>query len=116
MKISRHIQYMLLALVATIMAGCSEDDIIANIDGDSVDVMFHPSLDSEPRSRAIGKAERIDQLIVGVYENGSLRFSLTEDWAVAKNDGIKVSLIEGNTYQVLFWAQDSRRQYHSQLR
>lgn len=108
MKISRHIQYMLLALVATIMAGCSEDDIIANIDGDSVDVMFHPSLDAEPQSRTIGKAERIDQVIVGVYENGSLRFSLTEDWAVAKNDGIKVSLIEGHTYQVLFWAQDSQ--------
>ncbi len=108
MKISRHIQYMLLALVATIMAGCSEDDIIANIDGDSVDVMFHPSLDAEPQSRTIGKAERIDQVIVGVYENGSLRFSLSEDWAVAKNDGIKVSLIEGRTYQVLFWAQDSQ--------
>lgn len=108
MNISRHIQYMLLALVATIMAGCSEDDIIANIDGDSVDVMFHPSLDSEPRSRAIGKAERIDQLIVGVYENGSLRFSLTEDWTEAQQNGIKVSLIEGRTYQVLFWAQNSQ--------
>ena len=108
MNISRHIQYMLLALIATIAVGCSEDDIIADIDGDSVDVMFLPSLDAEPQSRAIGKAERIDEILVGVYENGTFRFSLTESWTEAKNNGIKVSLIEGRTYQVLFWAQDSQ--------
>ena len=108
MNISRHIQYMLLALIATIAVGCSEDDIIANIDGESVDVTFLPSLDAEPQSRAIGKAERIDEILVGVYENGTFRFSLTESWTEAKNNGIKVSLIEGRTYQVLFWAQDSQ--------
>ena len=108
MNISRHIQYMLLALIATIAVGCSEDVIIADIDGESVDVTFHPSLEAEPQSRAIGKAERINEILVGVYENGTFRFSLTESWTEAKNNGIKVSLIEGRTYQVLFWAQDSQ--------
>lgn len=106
MNIYRHIQYLLLALIATIAVGCSEDDFIADIDGESVNVTFLPSLNSEPQSRAIGEAEGIDQVIIGVYENGSRRFSLTKTWAEAKN-GVSITLIEGRTYQVLFWAQNS---------
>ncbi len=106
MNIYRHIQYLLLALIATIAVGCNEDDFIADIDGESVDVTFLPSLNSEPQSRAIGEAEGIDQVIIGVYENGSCRFSLNKTWAEAKN-GVSITLIEGRTYQVLFWAQNS---------
>ena len=113
MNISRHIQYMLLALIATIAVGCSEDDIIANIHGDSVDVTFHPSLDAEPQSRAIGKAERIDEILVGVYENGTFRFSLTESWTEAKNNGISIRLVKGFTYNVMFWAQNSQNTAYS---
>lgn len=106
MNISRHIQYLFLALTSLIVVGCSEDDIIADIDGESVDVTFIPSLDSVHQSRSIGKAESIDQVVVGVYENNSLRFSLTKTWAEAQN-GVSITLIEGRTYQVLFWAQNS---------
>ena len=109
MKIYRYIGYLFFAFAASIMSACTDEDMLGQ-SGDSVNITFRPSLGGELNTRAIGDATGIDQLVVAVYEgNGTLSktFSYSEDWNNVQQDGITLSLIEGRTYNIIFWAQDA---------
>ena len=90
-------------------SACSNDDLILSGEGKEVPVTFRPTLNSGSNSRAIGDATGIDRLQVVVYEDLetlSKKFSLSEDWAVVKQDGITLTLVEGHSYKIVFWAED----------
>lgn len=115
MKIYRYIGYLFFAFAASIMSACTDEDMLGQ-SGDSVNITFRPSLGGELNTRAIGDATGIDQLVVAVYEgNGTLSktFSYSEDWNNVQQDGITLSLIEGRTYNIIFWAQDADNKAYS---
>lgn len=115
MKIYRYIGYLFFAFAASIMSACTDEDMLGQ-SGDSVNITFRPSLGGELNTRAIGDATGINQLVVAVYEgNGTLSktFSYSEDWNTVQQDGITLSLIEGRTYNIIFWAQNADNKAYS---
>ena len=65
-------------------------------------------LDASSATRAIGDATKIDQLLVGVYDADKRHICSQEtEWTTAVADGISLTLIEGRTYNIVLWAQDS---------
>lgn len=115
MKIYRYIGYLFFAFAVSMMSACTDEDMLGQ-SGDSVNIIFRPSLGGELNTRGIGDATGIDQLVVAVYEgNGTLSktFSYSEDWNTVQQDGITFSLIEGRTYNIIFWAQDADNKVYS---
>lgn len=115
MRISKYIGYLFVAFTAVVMSSCNDEDILGH-SGESMDITFRPSLGRELNTRVIGDATGIDQLVVVVYEgNGTLSkaFSYSEDWNTVQQNGITLSLIEGRTYSIIFWAQDSDNKAYS---
>lgn len=115
MKIYRYIGYLFFAFATSIMSACTDEGMLGQ-SGDSVNIIFRPSLGGELNTRAIGDATGIDKLVVAVYEgNGTLSktFSYSEDWNTVQQDGITLSLIEGRTYNIIFWAQDADNKAYS---
>lgn len=107
MKSYIHIQGLILALVILSLSACSGDDWLQT-DGEKVSVTFQPTLNGVLNTRAIGDATSIDQLVVTVYEGGETKskvFSQTYDWTSVQSSGVSLTLIEGRTYQILFWAE-----------
>lgn len=108
MKVFLHIYSLMIAFAVVTFCSCSED-WLPQMDGEKVSVTFQPILGDVLCTRAIGDATGIDQLVVSVYEgkaNKSKVFSQTYDWTTVQNKGVSLSLIEGRTYQILFWAED----------
>jgi len=99
--------FLLLAICAC--QSCSNEEMSFADSGNEHTVVFRPVIKQDMNSRAIGDATGIDQLTVTVYEgtdNLTKRFSVTENWSDAKQNGIKLTLIEGRSYKILFWAED----------
>lgn len=116
MKSYRYIIAIIWTLAVMSWSACSSDESLLPAEGEEVPVTFRPTIDSSLNSRAIGEAAGIDQLIVAVYEgtNGlSKTFTITEDWTEVQRYGIDLRLIKGRSYQILFWAQDSRNTAYS---
>ena len=109
MKPYRYILGLFVALTVIALASCTNDDWLRSGEGESVSVTYRPTLGDGLSTRAIGDAEGIDWLTVVVYEGaGTLSevISVSKDWDIAQRDGVTLTLIEGHTYQVLFWAAD----------
>lgn len=98
-----------MTLAAAVLASCGIENPVPSVaDGTEVCVMFKPALDASLSTRAIGDGEGIDELKVGVYDqNGNHSHIQTVDWASAQSDGISLTLIEGRSYNLVFWAQNS---------
>lgn len=98
-----------MTLAAIVLSSCAIDAPVPSVDdGSEVCVIFKPALDASIQTRAIGDGGKIDQLKVGVYEqNGSHSHIETIEWERALSEGISLTLIEGRSYDLVFWAQDS---------
>ncbi len=98
-----------MTLAATLLSSCAIDDPVPSVDdGSEVYVIFKPALDASIQTRAIGDGEKIDELKVGVYDqNGSHYHIETIEWERALSEGISLTLIEGRSYNLVFWAQNS---------
>lgn len=98
---------MILAAIG--LSSCAIENPFPSVeDRAEVCVIFKPALDASIQTRAIGDAGKIDQLKVGVYEqNGSHSHIETIEWERALSEGISLTLIEGRSYDLVFWAQDS---------
>ena len=98
-----------MTLAAIVLSSCAIDAPVPSVDdGSEVCVIFKPALDASIQTRAIGDGGKIDQLKVGVYEqNGSHSHIETLEWERALSEGISLTLIEGRSYDLVFWAQDS---------
>ena len=106
MKSIRYIQSTLIALMVLVATSCA-DDILPLGGGDEMVVTFRPTI-SNTMTRAIGDGLKIDELVVGVYSDSGEKLIFTQEmeWDEAKN-GVNLTLIEGRTYNILFWAQCS---------
>lgn len=109
MKSYRYIKGIVLVLAMFVWSACSNEDSLMSGGDKEVSVTFQPKLKGDASTRAIGGATRINKLDVIVYEedeNGMLseKISDTKNWVTAQKDGISLTLIEGHTYQILFWA------------
>lgn len=101
---------MSLLSAVLLLWSCASDELLPSPEGDPVSVTFRPVLeDVSPATRAIGAAEKIDNIVVGVYETTgnslSHRFSCEKAWADVERNGLSLSLIEGRSYKVVFWAE-----------
>lgn len=110
MKSYRHITSFIMALVILSFSACSNDDYLLQTEDGNVSITFRPTLGRELGTRAIGDATGINRLTVAVYEGSQTlykRFSFSEDWDIVKRNGITLTLIEGCSYKILFWAENS---------
>lgn len=109
MKLYQYIRSLILAFVALSQSACFNDDYLLQTEGENVSITFRPTLGGELGTRAIGDAAGIDRLTVAVYEGSqslSKKFSFTEDWDIVQGNGIELTLIEGRSYKILFWAEN----------
>ena len=108
MKTYRIVKNILVVSVALMLFACSTEDSIWVEDGKEVSVSFRPAIDNSMNSRTIGDASQIDQLIVGVYNEDKSKLIYTKEvgWGEVQSEGVALTLIEGRTYHILFWAQD----------
>ena len=115
MKPYQYIRILVLAFAVLSFSACYNDDNMLSGNGENVSVAFRPTLGDKFSTRAIGNAASIDQLVVAVYEGNqtlSKVFSCSKDWSVAQTNGITLTLIEGRSYKILFWAQDKENTAH----
>ncbi|MBR5476265.1 MAG: hypothetical protein IKV17_05540 [Bacteroidaceae bacterium] len=96
--------HIILSFVVLALFACTNENELLQGDGKEITVTYHPVIET---TRAIGDASGIDQLVVGVYENGSKKYTTTTDWTTAQSNGISIVLIEGRQYNIIFWAQNS---------
>ena len=109
MKLYQYIRSLILAFVALSLSACFNDDYLLQTEGENVSITFRPTLGGELGTRAIGDATGIDRLTVAVYEGSqslSKKFSFSEDWKIVQRNGIELTLIEGRSYKILFWAEN----------
>lgn len=109
MKSYRYIIGIIGAFAILSFSACSNDDYLSSGNGKNVSVTFLPRLDDKLNTRAIGDATGIDQLTVAVYEGSetlSKAFSFSQDWDIAQRNGVTLTLIEGRSYKILFWAEN----------
>ena len=110
MKPYQYIRSLILAFAILSFSACSNDDYLQQTMGENVSVTFRPTLKGELNTRAIGDAAGIDRLTIVVYEGSqtlSKKLSFSEDWDIAKRNGITLTLIEGHSYKILFWVENS---------
>ncbi len=110
MKLYQYIRSLILVFAVLSFSACSNDDYLQQTMGENVSVTFRPTLKGELNTRAIGDAAGIDRLTIVVYEGTqtlSKKLSYSEDWDIAKRNGITLTLIEGHSYKILFWAENS---------
>ena len=110
MKSYSHIKVLIFIFAILSFSSCSNNDYLLSEDGRNISITFRPTLASELNTRAIGDARGIDRLTVVVYEGShtlSKKFSFSEDWDIANRNGIILTLIEGRSYKILFWADNS---------
>ena len=110
MKPYQYIRSLILAFAVLSLSACSNDDYLLQTEGESVSITFRPTLGSELNTRVLGDATGIDRLTVAVYEGTqtlSKKFSFSEEWDIVKRNGIALTLIEGHSYKILFWAENS---------
>lgn len=113
MKIFKYTYKIIAILSVLALYACTDKDDILSNGGENVTVNFRPTLVETLNTRAIGDATCIDRLTVAVYEGGNKILSQTEDWTIAKRDGISLTLLEDHTYNILFWADDSENNAYS---
>lgn len=109
MKLYQYIGSLFLAFVALSLSACSNDDYLLQTEGENVSIIFRPTLGGELGTRAIGDATGIDHLTVAVYEGSqslSKKFSVSKDWDPVNENSIELTLIEGRSYKILFWAEN----------
>lgn len=112
---------LLAAAVMLLSTSCQNDDLSSSSSGQQVQVKFNIQCEKEVGSRAASRAisdgSQIDQLIYEVYdETGTTRLGVfngnsqqTESNVNDLTTGhtVNITLAKGQTYQVLFWAQDA---------
>ena len=110
MKLYKYISIIcIFTIISLLFSACSKEDYQLSEEGKTVSLTFRPTLDEELNTRAIGDATSINTLVVTVYEGTetlSRKFTIEEDWQTAKSNGVDITLIEGYTYKILFWAQN----------
>lgn len=103
---------ILLALVALFfVTSCALEEmpgLFGPEEGEEVMMTFRPKFaDFESVTKAIGKGERVDELLVQVYENGGSKPISSVVYEKSEWGAIDIPFYYGKKYQVYFWAYNS---------
>ena len=94
-----------------LLAGCrQEESVYVAEEDESITVNYEVEIGDGTDSRGIGDGSRVDQLVVGIFRDGSLVTTLTfADDADGTKDGkfqnIAIPMMRTETYDLAFWAQ-----------
>lgn len=104
----------MLAVSAMLLGtSCSEDDLISG--GKASGVSFNLTLEGSAQTKAISDGSGADKLVYAVYDESGAPVNVfnttnqkTEENVsdFATGHSVKIDLAKGQTYQVVFWAQD----------
>ena len=103
---------ILLALAALFfVTSCALEEmpgLFGPEEGEEVVMSFRPKFDDfESVTKAIGKGERVDELLVQVYENGGSKPISSVVYEKSEWGAIDIPFYYGKKYQVYFWAYNS---------
>lgn len=96
----------ILAMLALLVAGiqsCSDD---LQETGD-VEVSFTATLPTDTRTRSFGKAEQVNTLVVGIFNERNTEIGRKEFAITGTTINVSLSLAQNQTYRFVFWAYDS---------
>lgn len=96
----------ILAMLALIVVGiqsCSDD---LQETGD-VEVSFTAMLPTDTRTRSFGKAEQVNTLVVGIFNERNTEIGRKEFAIYGTSIDVSLSLAQNQTYSFVFWAYDS---------
>lgn len=101
----KRLQYIptLLLLLLALLAGCTENELFQ--DDEQVVLRYNVSLPQDAQTRAAGDGSAVDQLIVGVFEDGA---TTGVNFTFPVEDGKAspaIPLFRTKTYNLVFWAQ-----------
>ena len=93
----------ILAMLALTMAGiqsCSDElhDV-----GD-VQVSFTATLPTDTRTRSFGKAEQVNTLVVGIFNERNTEIGRKEFAIYGTSVDVQLTLAQNQTYSFVFWA------------
>lgn len=104
----------MLAVSAMLLGtSCSEDDLISG--GKASGVSFNLTLEGSAQTKAISDGSGADKLVYAVYDESGAPVNVfnTTNQKTEKNvsdfatgHSVNIDLAKGQTYQVVFWAQD----------
>ena len=92
------------------LAGCQDEGMFTPEEETSqapVNVSFQVKLGGEEMSRAIGDASRVNQLIVGVFQGGTLleTYNFNKIQGQEKFTNVTIPMFKNQQYDLAFWAQ-----------
>lgn len=94
---------MMLALMVVGIQSCSDD---LQETGD-VEVSFTATLPTDTRTRSFGKAEQVNTLVVGIFNEWNTEIGRKEFVIYGTSIDVSLSLAQNQTYSFVFWAYDS---------
>lgn len=94
---------MMLALMVVGIQSCSDD--LQDV-GD-VEVSFTATLPTDTRTRSFGKAEKVNTLVVGIFNERNSEIGRKEFAVYGTSIDVSLSLAQNQTYSFVFWAYDS---------
>lgn len=107
--------FLLLTTLALLITSCAKDDTTTIIEGEETLVSFEVM--SPKIQTRYGEGLTANKLFYAVYQNGALMDKisvLTADKAIDINNltaDVKIALVSGLTYDILFWAQAADAPY-----
>ena len=95
----------MLALTMVGIQSCSDDwhDV-----GD-VQVNFTATLPTDTRTRAFGKAEQVNTLVVGIFNEDKTEIGRKEFSITSTSVDVQLTLAQEQTYSFVFWAYDGNQ-------
>ena len=93
---------------------CTREEIVPiQQGGNEVDATFTVTLASSAATKAMSDGTTVDELLVGIYDKDGVYIS--EDKATVSNKvgTFNTKLVNGGTYQIVFWAQKSGTGYYA---
>ena len=94
---------MMLAIMVVGIQSCSDD---LQETGD-VEVSFTAMLPTDTRTRSFGKAEQVNTLVVGIFNERNTEIGRKEFAIYGTSIDVSLSLAQNQTYSFVFWAYDS---------
>lgn len=108
----------MFALASMLLAtGCSQEEEIVNSSEELVEVTFNLKTGEEPSSRAISDGKKAKELYWTVFnQNGDV--IPQDEWTKTMSDPtvgttVKFTLVKGQTYDFVFWAQTAGTDYYT---
>ena len=98
---------LILTVLALTMVGlqsCSSDDLHNE---DDAQVCFTVSLPADTHTRSFGKAEQVNTLVVGIFNEQKSEVGRKKMAITGSSIDVNFSLAQNQTYSFVFWAYDS---------